>query len=423
MQLKSGLYNERAYSLIGFSEAAMKTHLFWIFYFSISAVTASESGMNLLKNGSFEGSKRYWYETEDKTLVKGEAAHGDFSLRIDKGGIQSAAILLQQNKPVTLSFSAKADKEVTIGWQMTPCSREIGAKHGLTWGMRTKHPVKLSAEWKRYSFTFTPTVPQDGFWPRPTYMLQIGDGTGPFLLDAVSVAQEAGSETYVPRREIEVAVDCTDLPGFKDPSGNTLTAGSTVHLPAFARNNGKQSRDVKLIWQLFDYEGEKPLGKSVQKNVTLAPGQTMADTAQLTLTSKGCVLARVSVIENDKLLDSSDIPLTSLPYPMKNMKPDFRERFGGSFAGSKHCVEILSLAGFGWARWFPHMNWEDHQKNGPDEWHWYDSELDVLESHGMSTHCVLYGNPKWGMTADPKILFQKICNGKLKIRAGMISPH
>src|SRR5277367_796432 len=110
----------------------------------ILASIAHGAPRNLLRNGSFECGKRYWYEADDKTLVKGDAANGDYALRIDKGGIASAAFLLTQGKPVVLSFAARSvDGAATIGWQLTPCSREIGAKNNLTWSMRHFHPVPI----------------------------------------------------------------------------------------------------------------------------------------------------------------------------------------------------------------------------------------------------------------------------------------
>ncbi|HEY3319237.1 MAG TPA: carbohydrate binding domain-containing protein [Planctomycetota bacterium] len=182
---------------------------------AMSAVGASDGGANLLKNGSFEGGARYWFCETDAEAVRGDAAHGEYALRLPKGLVQSAAFLLQPGKPVTISFSAKADSEMTIGWQCTPCGREIGAKAGMTWGLKGAHSVKIGKEWKRYTATFTPNVAQDGFWPRPTYMLQLGDSDKPVWFDAVTVAYGAGADEYVSQREVEVQVNCPELKGYR----------------------------------------------------------------------------------------------------------------------------------------------------------------------------------------------------------------
>ena len=349
---------------------------------------------NLLRNGSFEGGKRYWFQAEDTTLVRGDAADGEYSLRIEKGMIQSAAFELEPGKPVTISFSVKADAPATMGWQCTPCGREIGAKLGLTWGLRGRHPIPIGTAWQRVSVSFTPNAPQDGFWPRPTYMLQIGDADKPLLLDAVTVAYGQGADAYVPRREIEVQVDCPDLKGYKDPSANLLERGQAITLAGFASNPSLKPRDVTLRWQLFDYEGERPVSPAVEKTVTLLPGKVVSESVPVRLTASGLVLARFSAVADGKVLDSSDLPLTSLPYPKAATKPDWRERFGGSLWGPHVSLQHQKI-GFAWTRWRPHMTWADHQPDGPDAWKWFDKELDELASFGISTHAVLYGKPKW----------------------------
>ena len=356
---------------------------------------APVGAQNLLKNGSFEGGKRYWYEAKEHKIVQG-GAEGEYSIHIEKGRVQSAAFELKNGVPVTLSFSAKAEVPTTIGWQLTPCAREIGMKNGLTWGMKGKHPVPITTEWKRYSFTFTPTVPQDGFWPRPTYMVQIGDNDKPFLLDAVTVAYEAGAEKYVPRRAIEVQVDTPDFVGYDKPEANTFAKGAMVNLVGSTHNPGAAPRNLIVRWQLFDYEGEKPVGEKIEKQISVAPGKTVTQSVPMTLSRTGLVLARFSAIENGAVIDSSDLPLTSLPYPKSATKTDARERFGASFFGVPSAQKAARL-GMAWSRWFPHTKWQDHQPDGPDKFHWFDKELDALEAMGISSHLVLYGWPKWIM--------------------------
>lgn len=374
----------------------------WLF--AAATPAAAQQVANLLKNGSFEGGIRYWYQANmpDRKLMQGAAHHGEYALRIEKGGVQSAAFLLENGKPVTLSFSARADAPpgtpATMGWQMTPCDRETAMKHHMTWSMRHHHPVPITTEWKRYSFTFTPNVPQNGLWPRPTYMVQLGDCDKPILIDAVTVAYEAGGDKYLPRRAVEVQVDCPDLPGFKHRSGNTLPKGATVRLAGSVSNPGPTPRNLTLRWQLFDYEGERALNAPVEAKVLLAPGKTHTQTTPVKLTSTGLVLARFSALENGQAIDSSDLPITSLPYPNpKNAtKPDMRERFGGSFFGP-HSARIAANLGMAWSRWYPHTKWQDHQPEGPDKFHWFDKELDILEGMGIASHLVMYGWPKWAM--------------------------
>jgi hypothetical protein len=385
----------------------MQFKLSWLtlaaFALLMTQIARGQTG-NLVKNGSFEGGMRYWFETEGKTLVKGDAASGEYALRIDKEGIASAAFLLVQGKPVTFSFSAKSvGGDATMGWQLTPCSREIGAKNGLTWGMRHAHPVKLTGEWKRYSCSFTPTASQDGFWPTPTYMIQIGDCDRPFLVDAVTISygegQSSGAGAYLPRREIEVQADSPDLKGYRDESGNLAEKGSTVSVVGVASNPQRSDRKITLRWQLFDYEGTNPVSDAVEKTFLVPAGKVVSDSVPMKLTATGLVLARVSAVENQEVIDSSDLPICSLPYPVEPRKPDTRERFGGSIFGS-HSVALVSRMGFAWTRWRPQMVWSDSQPGGPDSFRWFDKELDQLESLGFSFNFVMYGKPKWALDTE-----------------------
>lgn len=378
-----------------------------LFLFAVSATTVAagmaDAGENLLRNGSFEGGKRYWYETDDKELVRGDAAQGDTALRIAKGGVQSAAFTLKPGVPVTISFSAKAEAETTVGWQCTPCSREIGCKLGQTWSMKHFHPVELGTTWKRYSVKFTPSAAQDGFWPRPTYMIQLGDGDKPWLLDAVTVAYDAGADAYIPYREVEAYVDSPDLKGYRDASANLFERSAVVNLVGTASNPGDKPREVTLRLQLMDYEGRQAVGKPYDSIVVIPPGKAVETRVPMKLSATGLVLARCSVLAGGKVVDSSDLPLCSLPYPKSATAPDPRERFGGSLFGL-HGARQYQKIGMGWTRWFPHMNWADHQPESADRWIWFDRELDDLAALGISTHAVLYGKPKWAFHDDKQQL-------------------
>jgi GH35 family endo-1,4-beta-xylanase len=93
---------------------------------------------------------------------------------------------------------------------------------------------------------------------------------------------------------------------------------------------------------------------------------------------------------------------------MAATRPDFRERFGGSFAGGVGVVQKMQRLGFGRTRWQPHANGDDHLPTKPAnlddaktwDFHWADAALDRNESHGLSSHIVLYPPPKWIMEKD-----------------------
>jgi len=364
-----------------------------------------QTPQNLLRNGSFEGGLLYWHgiEPDKQHLVRGAAAVGEYALRIDQGYVMSAPFAAQPGQPVTVSFFVKGDKPGVVDVSMPPSAREPGQKAQRLWAREAGQRAKFGTQWQRVSFTWNADVPQDGFWPYPHYMVQLGggDSSGPFLVDGVTVTQgRQGTPAYVPRRAVEIIADCPDLPGFGGGKANLLERGAAPRITALASNPGTQPRTVRLRWQLFDYEGQRAISDPVDKQVTLAPGKTRSETMPLPLTATGLVLARVSVLEGDTEIDHSDFPLTTLPYPKAATKPDWRERFGGSFAGGTGCVEKLQRIGFGWIRWRPHANGEDHLPQKPGaawQWHWFDKELNEQEAHGCAAHCVLYPPPAWIM--------------------------
>lgn len=365
-----------------------------------AADPATAEPANLLKNGSFEGATRYWFQTTNANLVRGSAATGEFALRVQDRYVQSAPFLLEDGRAVTISFSVRAEAAMEVGATITPAAREMGQKTKLAWTALWK--AKAGPEWSRHTFTFTPTAGHDGWWPQPTYMLQIGTGSrkAPFELDAVTVTcAGAAADKYLPRRPVEVLADSPDLKGYTDPSGNLLEKGATVNVVGHASNPGGQPQAVTLRWQLVDYEGERTIGRAVEKAVTLPPGKTVTETAALPLVATGLVLARVSAVDSKgAVLDSSDLPLCSLPYPKAAAAPDPRERFGVSLWGLHH-GQLCQKIGFRWSRWHPHMNWADIQPDGPDTWKYPDEKIKGLAEHGFSVVAVLYGKPKWAFAS------------------------
>jgi len=361
---------------------------------------------NLLRNGSFEGGLLYWHNVRPKNhrLVRGHAKVGRHALRIEEGYVASAPFVTKRGKKYTVSLFVKADKPGKIRVSMPPSAREVGTKAKRLWTRGASQEADVDTEWQRVSFTWSADVPPAGFWPLPHYIVHIGSGnTTPILVDGVTVTSGTkGTTEYLPRREIEVVADCPDLPGYEGAKANLFDRDATVRMTAHASNPTTQPHDVTLRWQLFDYEGERAVGEPVERRVTIPAGDTLSQTVPLKLVATGTVIARVSAVSAATVLDSSDFPLTSLPYPKSATEPDWRERFGGSFAGGIGCVEKFQRLGFGWIRWRPHANGRDHvplePKPGvPWQWKWFDRELDEQEALGCSAHICLYPPPTWIM--------------------------
>ena len=339
-------------------------------FLTICLLTVMATGFaqtNLLRNGSFEGGTRYWCDTDGLRIAKGDAANGDSALCITDGRyISSAAFELKAAKPVTISFSVRADANTTMGLQCSPCSREIGVRMQQTWGLRATHPYQATRDWKRYTWTFTPNAPNDGFWPRQTYLIQIGDANPkvPIYVDGVCVSYATDSifHSYAP---VEVQINSPDLKGYI-ADGNLLKHGQSVRLVGSVFNPSHTARVLRLRWQLMDYEGTLPRSKPIEKTVTVAAAKTLRQTITLPLEPNGMVLARFQAWDGKTRLDSSDLPLCSLPYPKAATQPDATERFGGSFFGA-HVWEWGRKIGFAWARWTTPTQWDAHQPDNASQ--------------------------------------------------------
>lgn len=363
---------------------------------------------NLLRNGSFEGGLLYWHgiEPDHHKLVHGGAKVGEYALRIEKGYVMSAPFVARRNEPATVSFWVKGDRPGQVSVEMPPSGREEGTRAKRLWTLEASQRAAIGTDWRRVSFTWTADVPPSGFWPDPHYLVMIEcTDDNPVLIDGVTVTLgKTPTGDYVPRRKIEVISECPDLPGFGGANGNLLEYGKPAHLILHASNPGGEAQEVVLRHQLFDYEGVRAVSPPVQESIRIPPGGTVSRTISSTWTTHGTVLSRVSVLQGETIIDQSDLPLTTLPYPKAATRPDWRERFGGSFAGGVSCVEKFQRIGFGWIRWRPHSNGEDHlpkdPKGGPWEWRWFDKEYDEQESRGCSSHCVLYPPPAWIMEKD-----------------------
>ncbi|MDQ3813626.1 MAG: hypothetical protein M3347_06710, partial [Armatimonadota bacterium] len=370
---------------------------------SLAGAASAQAPTNLVKNGSFEGAARYWFNAKTANVARGDAAFGEYYLNVPKAYVQSAPFPLEDGKPVTISFSARADTEREVWMTCHPSHREIAQQSKLIWSGKPVGTLKAGPQWRRASFTFTPNVAHNGWWPKAHYMLMIGAAKDQlFQLDGVTVSFDGGSEKPVlsevegfrPRRAIEVLVDSPDLKGFV-VNGNLLDKGATVSLAGFASNPGDTSRQITLRWQLFDYEGTQPVGAPVDKKYSIAPGKTVGDTVPLKLERTGLVLARVAALgEDGQVIDSSDLPLTSLPYPKSATAPDGNERFGGSFFGL-NSAGLARQIGFRWSRWHPHFNFGAVQPKGPDDWQFPDQRVDALAALGYSIVAVFNGRPKW----------------------------
>ncbi len=364
----------------------------------VFAASAYAAPVNVLRNGSFEGALLYWHniDPQQHTLVK-DAKVGEHALRIAKGNVMSAPFVAERGAEMTVSFFVKGEKPGRVGVQMPPSAREVGQKAKRLWMREAEQSAEIGTDWRRVSFTWKADVPQDGFWPEPHYLVQIGGHDQPIVVDGVSVVVGKDSATdYLPRREVEVVAECTNLPGWDGAAGNAFEKGATAEIAGYFSNPTNREIKIAALWELVDYEGDVVVWPVTTMQLTLPPGKTVSRAVKMPLSRVGFVFARVKAVaaaSGREVIDKSDFPLTSLPYAKAATKPDFRERFGGSFAGGKQMLRKLQRIGFGWTRWYPETKWHYFQKQAGAPFDWHEKEFSLAHQHGISQHVVLYGWP------------------------------
>jgi len=95
---------------------------------------------NLLRNGSFEGSLLYWHgiKPEHHKLVRGDAAVGEYSLRINSKYVMSAPFVCKPGREFTLSFFVKGDRDGEVRVQTAPSAREVGQRAKRIWSRESR---------------------------------------------------------------------------------------------------------------------------------------------------------------------------------------------------------------------------------------------------------------------------------------------
>ncbi|NJK90536.1 MAG: hypothetical protein HC904_01115 [Blastochloris sp.] len=364
----------------------------------------AETTTNLLRNGSFEGSLLYWNGQNKKEVVEG-GKFGKYAFKMTGDWSLSAPIPMERDAVYTITLWAKLATEGNnvLQFGMRPMAREHEVRPTRLSEPPPKGGFPLTTEWQRFSATFKADCPRHGMWPLPHYGISLdsNDDRTPILIDGVTVTKgDQPAATYLPRSPIEVTILPTNLPGYRGAAGNMYKKGATATLDALLHNPGDQAREVLARWQLMDYEGSVPLAEPVDTKIKIAPGATIKVPATLPLSANGTVLARCSILDSSgKVLDSSHIPLTSLPYEKAATQPNYEERFGGSFAGGVECLDRMQRIGFGWTRWWANNKWHDYE---PEEgkFDWSMDKQQQAWDRGISNHIVLYGWPKWIMDQD-----------------------
>jgi len=388
----------------------------------LSAAVSCPGQSNVLRNGSFEGSLKYWISNEGAKkyweqgggygLTTNGPAVGEFCARITSGELRSTPFPLPAGKPATISLSLRSDEAGTATVRLVPSDRSgaqaTGGKYGDEDG--------IGKAWKRITFTMTPESPGQGNWclvlngPKPLYVdgVSVVAGGTPSPAAVASTSPSRGEVSYVPRRKVEITADAVGLPGYTN-NGNMLVRGTEVKIEtAVSRplpdtvHRSLFTDHFLLRWELLDYEGLPTAVAPIEKKIQLAAGKTVFESASLKLDHNGLLLARVSVLDaTGNVIDQSDAPLTVLPFPKAATTPDLRERFGCSLRGPITTRNAQAI-GFRWVRWdAAPMGWNEIQPDGPDQWRWVipareEESAEFMAKHGFAVNFVLYRDvPKW----------------------------
>ncbi|MFW6163708.1 MAG: hypothetical protein ACODAJ_13140, partial [Planctomycetota bacterium] len=353
---------------------------------------ATPAPTNTLKNGSFEGCTKYWMVRG--AVDKEDPAFGQYCLRVDEKGLRSAAFPLPLGRSYRISLSARAKRAGQVKVCIAPSSRPVAQKHKYAWNFRYK--MDVGTEWRRASFAFTPEDVTTREMPESTWILMVV-GPNPFWLDGLCVTRAGGEEAYVPHSPVEVVAEAPGLPPYTE-TGRLLGMGDEVEVLAHIHNPTDQPREVGARWGVLDYEGKGEM--EAGRDITVVPGQTVIAARAVKLARRGLSLVRAVVRDRSGgRLDSSDVPLTAVPFPKQATKPDRRERFGGSFRGPL-TTRLAQTMGLRWCRWWwGPMGWKAVQPDGPDDWAWesQDKRIALLEEHGMALNYVMYTPPKWAV--------------------------
>jgi len=353
------------------------------------AASPSARADNLVRNGSFEGSKKYWLGAT-ASLEKGDAACGDYGLQVPSDMLQSTPFALQSDKPVTVSYSLRSEGGASVDCVVR------GADRGYFQSTEGHFSFQdnTSNGWTRWTHTFIPKAIESNW-------VVAFSGNGPFLIDGVTITQSDPTQTtkgYVPRRDVEIAIDTPQLTleNYKK-NGNILQIGETVLLIIAVSNPSGTARKLTLRTLLLDYEGKRAFSPPTAWKIALGAGKTVLVAVPVKLSGRGLMLARAQVLDGQTIIDQSEQPLTALAFPKAATKPDPRERFGASYSGPV-AMQNAQRIGFAWCRWWwGDMGWGAIQPSNSQEFDWKDQDekVDLLARHGNSVNYVLYPLPDW----------------------------
>ncbi len=390
--------------------------------------------MNLIRNGSFEGSVKYATQTGEWKLPAqkifsdsstAEAGKSSLAQNTVNGGagVEFAPYLCKPNKLYCVSFYAKAvGTGSEAGWKINSFTRAMAIvdnEKAATYP-RLKSDTALTSQWKRYSYFFAANrVPPTKSTVNSYYTTISANGVTRYWIDGLMVEEVTGfDDAQVAGMTVQTTP--TSAPGFPTgfklyapvevcaeainlPPLNLYTATQNVARIQAALANGSSPLNVTLIWKLLDYRGQLA-SIAGTRTVRLAAGESSLQSQDVRLDRKGAMVVRVEA-HDDKgaLLNFSDEPVTVLPFDNTADSNTYDERFGVNLGWATDKVppaNNLGLAltrrlGFRWVR-NGRAGWNEVETSkGKYDWSKADLVVNFARDNGYHQFITIGGVPSW----------------------------
>jgi len=300
--------------------------------------------------------------------------------------IYSRVYHLKANKKYTLSMWMRTSPSLTTTAKVSLINSYAPppgypAQYSISSGM-----VTITDTWKRVSVT--------GYlldYPSSDYQIYIGTGGpsgGYLLIDAVQL-EEGDLTAYAPAAEVEAApiISMTAHPGNIYYIDETLSTDLTV------RNNMSSAKTKTLSYNIYDHTNK--IVRQGSLNLSIAANSTQHFSFDLSTGGKQGIFRVVTWIENDDRTER-EITYSVIPRPT-TMGLDSTSLLGIHANHTDFQLKLLQRLGMKWTRalspsTFCRWNVVEPADN---QFVWYDSEVQLASSYGLTTMCTIGTNDYW----------------------------
>ncbi|MCM8769518.1 MAG: hypothetical protein NC911_07625 [Candidatus Omnitrophica bacterium] len=327
--------------------------------------------VNLWPNSSFElGMNDGWaggkpYVFSDRDLVKGNAFHGQFCLKLPAGVEPfSRPYYLPEAGSYCLSFYVRSETKGNAAFVLKRLLEEESWKSNVVKTVPAlKKPFLLSSQWQRVSAS--------GQLEKGWYYLSF---SGPeFFLDAIQLEKGEKETPYAPRAEVEGALRTGCL-------GNIIYQGQR-DLILWLHNSSQQTRQTRLNYQIVDVR-EKVISAGKTNLFTLQPGQTFSTRLGILPELKGIFSITFAVF--GRTLPEGETVYVLMP---KLQEKPSRHQLGANISLNPAEIEAHSRLGLRWVltcktREIAAASEGVHPT--PDTWKWVDDSVLLPSQFGLN---------------------------------------